>query len=210
MRNNCSGQIIAPLLLLLIPAVVLVGLSLNSGRAVIKRIKLQTEADCIAASTASWIANGLNETALANREIKKLDSLSKVYSAGLKYFYEAEIRRLERVRADICLKIIEEANRELDEKSAGRISFPIDETGLLDTSLCRITICMVNGKEVAFAAKKIATKANEHGAAFVVSDFVPVWCKVEISSEDFDFMRNRFPAALEGWTMERLNGEMLH
>ncbi|MBL8029036.1 MAG: hypothetical protein JNL74_21620, partial [Fibrobacteres bacterium] len=59
MKNSCSGQIIAPLLLLLIPAVVLLGISFQSGRATLTRIKLQTEVDCVTASVAAWITNGL-------------------------------------------------------------------------------------------------------------------------------------------------------
>ncbi|MBL8024830.1 MAG: hypothetical protein JNL74_00380 [Fibrobacteres bacterium] len=111
---------------------------------------------------------------------------------------------------DIRIKTIEEAYKEVDERCAAVIQFPLSDKGLLDTSLLRITVCKAVGKASAFASKKIITVANVDGSEILSSDFNPQWCKVEFNSEVFDIIHSKYPAAIEGWSKERINDEILH
>jgi hypothetical protein len=214
------------MLLLLIPAVIAISTFLTSAKSVNNRILLQTKADCIASSAATWLAAGLNDMAECNLTIEVLGAIleeSNSSSAtlhiksGKKALIEAEIRRVERTKTEILKQIpinIAEHARNIDRKSIiantnGIIDLPI-EGDLLNQSLCRLVSFSPGNASFAIASKTISSIGNTDGTKPLVPDFNPEWCAAQLSSSQFDLFRSRYPRETGAWTLEKLNNELLH
>jgi hypothetical protein len=226
MIKGNDGQIIAPLILLLIPAVILLGFFFSSSRAVLDRIRLQTEADCAVTSAASWVACGMNEIADANLITEVLTamlddanngSLPANVREGRIALVKAELRRIERIKSDIIEHITIEAKKSVAKSakgaiainSAGELLLPLNEN-MLDTTLCSIVAIKAKKNTFALGAKIVLSEANVDGSLPIVPDFKPEWCKNELSGTQYDFFNTSYPAALEHWSRERINSEILH
>ncbi len=216
---------LAPLIILLIPAVMFISLFINSSKAVASRIKIQTEADCAASSVSAWFATGMNQLAICNLSLEALDIMrNDIYKAtsgainkGKIALINSEIRRIERFKDEISARIPTEANNHKREgnytiasiNTSYSLSLPIQDSRF-DTSMSRIITMCSEKNSIALSSMRISSKANGDQTIPMVPDFVPIWHKVSINSAQFDLFNSINPAGLKGWTTEKLNNEISH